>query len=764
MAKTVTVLEEVWMMAHVAQRGLVAALLTGSVLGIPARAGEREAESRPAAAQENTHWAFRRVQRPAAPAVRDRAWVRTPIDAFVLSRLERAGLAPAGRADRRALLRRVYLDLVGMPPTPQEQQAFLRDPSPGAFEKVVDRLLARPEYGERWGRHWLDVVRYAESNGYERDGTKPNAWRYRDYVINALNQDKPYDRFLTEQLAGDELPDSSAETQIATTFLRLGTWDDEPADPLVDRYDQLDDVLGTAATAFLAVTLRCARCHDHKFEPFPQSDYYSLLAVFEPLKRPQNNRVELDRLAGTQTELTAYQRLLDRSTGRIAAIEKQIEAVKGSVRARLLSEAGRKQTRLSPAAIAAFQALPARRSTEQKDLVKQFSRQLETEIRQAETAVETTRRECCEKELAALRAAQPPEPPRAYVWYEDNPRPPVTRIFRRGDPTRPREAVSPAIPAVLTSRQPDPPRALTKSTGRRLWLARWLASPDNPLVARVIVNRIWQHHFGRGLVPTENDFGVMGQPPSHPELLDWLASELVEGGWRLKRIHRLILLSSVYQMASSPSTRNPAEVALLPCWPQHRLEAEAVRDSILAVSGRLNTQKGGPSVYPTLPQAVLDGQSKPGDGWGKSHPEQAARRSVYIFVKRSLAVPELDLLDAPDTTSSCERRVVSTTGPQALTFLNGEFINSQARHFAARLLREAGGEHSAQVQRAFELALCRPPSAKELTMAAAFLSRQQRQVEEDAARAGQGKVDGQRRALEAFCLVLLNTNEFVYHP
>ncbi len=408
------------------------------------------------------HWAFQPVRVPAVPSVHDCGWVRLPVDAFVLARLEAAGLRPAPPADKRTLLRRVTFDLIGLPPTPAEQRAFLADDSPEAFAKVVDRLLARPEYGERWGRHWLDVVRYAESNGYERDGTKPSAWRYRDYVLDAFNNDKPYDHFVREQIAGDELPGWNAQMQIATTFLRLGTWDDEPANPTVDRYDQLDDVLGVTATAFLGLTLRCARCHHHKFEPFSQADYYRMLAVFQPLRRPRIGRKELDHPVGNDDERVGWK---ERSQ----------------------------------------------------------------------------------------------EPPRAYVWFEEGPKAPATHILKRGNPNMEAEEVGPGLPAVLVHTRPPPPVPLPTSTGRRLWLARWLADENNPLTARVMVNRVWMHHFGKGLVATPNDFGLMGEPPSHPELLDWLAARFVADGWRLKPIHRLLVLSSTYQTsaAARPPMRMP---------------------------------------------------------------------------------------------------------------------------------------------------------------------------------------------------------------
>jgi hypothetical protein len=671
--------------------------------------------------------------------------------------MEAAGLKPARPADRRTLLRRVTLDLTGLPPTPEEQDAFLNDPSPLAYARLVDRLLASPAYGERWGRHWLDVARYADTNGYERDGDKPSAWRYRDYVIDAFNRDWPFDRFVMEQIAGDEMPGSDARMQIATTFLRLGTWDDEPANTATDRYDQLDDVLGTTATAFLAQTIRCARCHDHKFEPFSLKEYYRLLAVFEPLRRPQRGRADLDRFVGNEPDLTAYRHASAELTAKLEELKRRMDQARKPARDRVLAEA----RKLPVEVRAAFLTPAAKRSREQAQLVKNHQTPLDLMIRADLTDKEKEQIDELDRQEARLKRSAPREPGmRAYIWSEDGPKAPVTHVFRRGNPEFPGAAVEPGVPAILAPVPPAPPRVTERSTGRRLWLARWIASADNPLTARVIVNRVWQWHFGRGIAATAGDFGLMGEAPTHPELLDWLASEFIHTGWSLKHLHRLIVLSSAYQPSSAADDADAVrKLGLFGRWRQRRVEAEVVRDSMLAVAGRLNRQALGPGVYPRLSPAVLATQSRPGLGWGKSDERQSARRSVYVFAKRTLVVPELELLDSPDTTSSCEQRPQSTTAPQALTFLNGDFAHEQARYLADRLVREAGADTGKQIERAFLLALGRPPREDERKSILAFLDRQTRQIASD--RPG-GKVDARRAALASFCLVLFNANEFFY--
>jgi hypothetical protein len=582
-------------------------------------------------------WVYRRVVRPPLPHVKDRRWVKSPIDAFLLARLESEGLEPAPAADRVALIRRVTFDLTGLPPTPEEVDAFLADCSPVAYERLVDRLLASPHYGEAWGRHWLDLVRYAETNGYERDSAKPLAWRYRDYVISSLNQDKPYDCFAAEQLAGDELDPSSTEAQIATGFYRLGLWDDEPADPLLARYDGLDNIVSTMGQLFLGLSINCARCHDHKKDPIPQRDYYRLLAFFHDIK-PRD---------------------------------------------------GKNTRRIGPS-----------------------------------PGVEVM---CVREEGHA-----------------------ETHVLQRGNPTLIGPRVEPGVPAILGQSQ----ATFVSGPGKRHALADWLTNRRNPMTARVMVNRLWQFHFGRGIVPTPNDFGSLGEPASHPDLLDWLAAEFMDGGWKIKRMHRLILLSSAYRMSSRAT---PSGLAKDPgnrwFWrfPMRRLAAEEVRDSILAVSGSLNQKAGGPSICPPIPREVKAGQSMPGSGWATSTPSESARRSVYIHVKRSLSVPILATHDSPDTDASCPVRYITTVPAQALGLLNGDFTNEQARRFAKRLQTERPGSLAGQVRRAVRLTTGVDPPADEVARDSAWIESLRREAHLT-----------EIAVLAPYCLLVLNSNAFLY--
>jgi hypothetical protein len=683
-------------------------------------------------AKKSKHWAFQPLTRPPVPAIKD-PWVRNPIDAFILQKLQARAWKPAPPAQPRALLRRIFLDLTGMPPTLDEQARFLSDPT--AIERLVDDLLARPAYAERWARHWLDLVRFAETNGYERDATKPNAWRYRDYVINAFQQDKPFNRFVLEQLAGDELPDASVETFTALGYYRLGPWDDEPADPATDRFDQLDDIVSTTSQVFLGLTLGCARCHNHKFEPLTARDYYSMVAIFNGLERPRKGRTELDLPAGTWEEIDAIQA----RDAKIEICEKRIAEVRENVRKRLLEAA---TTTIPPAAIQAFLLDPGKRNDEQKKLITTHTKQLDSDVEAALSPAQQAQVRDNQHQIEELRRTTP-DGQRAYYLNEPRPNAPVTYLMIRGKADQPGPEVPAAVPEVIGDNQPDFP-APRRTSMRRLTLAQWLVSPDNPLTARVIVNRVWQHHFGEGLVRTPSDFGVMGEKPTHPELLDWLATWFMENGWSIKKLHRLILASNTYRMSrqwnSEYAAKDP-EDHLLWRLPYQRLEVEAIRDSALAVSGQLNPKMFGPSMYPHIPPAALEGNSDPDKIWKESEEREASRRTIYAFLKRSMVVPMLEVLDLCDTSRTSAKRQNTSVATQALTLFNGDFVNRQARYFAERLRREAGSNPAKQIDLAYRLALARPPTSQETSTMTEFL---------------------QREPLEQMCRVMFNLNEFAY--
>ena len=705
------------------------------------------------------HWAFQPVRRPLPPSVRDASWPRNPLDAFIQQPLEARGLRPAADASPRDLLRRVYLDLIGLPPSLAAQESFARAAAidaPAALDAVVDQLLARPEYGERWARHWLDLVRYADSNGYERDAAKPFVWQYRDYVIRAFNTDKPYPRFVQEQLAGDELPDASTETVMATGYNRLGHWDDEPADVDADRFDQLDDLVRTTSEVFLGLTLGCARCHDHKFEPLSTRDYYAMTAVFAPLRRPQNGRTELTLPAGSPAEVTA---LAERDR-ELARLDQEAQAVRRKFREEfLLLEA----CPLPPDARTAWRTPSAERSEAQKQLVSASTQALEAAAERAWPATVKQRLALVEQAKQVRRAAVPDLPPGYFLHEPVGVAVPATQVLLRGNPHRPGDTVVPAVPAILSPTPLPPAPEVRQTSGRRLALARWLTAPENPLLARVLVNRVWQQHFGTGLVRTPGDFGLMGEPPTHPELLDWLADWFVhDAQGSLKQLHRLLLTSRTWRMGRIPRadmSRADPENRLWSYVPYHRLEVEAIRDSMLAVSGQLNGQRFGPPMFPDIPVQALEANTDKASIWTASNEAEQSRRTIYAFIKRGLVVPMLEVLDLCDTVQSAPRRQITTVAPQALTLFNGAFVNTQARHFAERLRREAGPGVTERIDLAYRLALARPPKASELQAWQDFLARE---TTTSAIPTGATAEAADERAWGQLARVLLNLNEFVY--
>jgi hypothetical protein len=681
------------------------------------------------------HWAFVPPQRHEPPSLENKAWSQNPIDAFILAGLERADRQPAPAADKRTLARRAYFGVTGLPPTNEQLQAFLEDDSPDAWTQLVDSLLASPHFGEKWARHWLDLVRFAETNSFERDGLKPNAWRYRDYVIRSFNEDKPYDQFVREQLAGDELDRVTNESIIATGYYRLGIWDDEPADPLQSRYDDFDDILSTTSQVLLGLTVGCARCHDHKIDPIPQADYYGLLAFFADVTPYGSaNSRENARLNQWDMSPAAERIRRERMQSKVDQIDERVHE---------LEEVGIARMTASEQEMA--------RSPERKQLIK-------NKLQEHLDAAEWTQYEDARRRLDAAKDAMkelpPPDFALALARCDAHPQP--TRILLRGNPHVPGDIVEPHFPALFGDAAPEIPRAAkdARSAGRRRVLADWITSPRNMLTARVIVNRVWQHYFGRGLVRTANNFGELGTPPTHPELLDFLALWLVDRDWQLKPLHRLILTSNAYRMSSAGDAR---ALAVDPTndlfwrFDMRRLTAEEIYDATLVVSGQFNDKMFGNGYFPKLSQEVLNTQSRPGTGWGESAASERARRSIYMHVKRSLLPPLLTAFDFPDVDATCEARFITTQPGQALAMLHGHFLNEQAGTLATRVTKEAGPDPRAQVGHAIRLALDRPATDEELGEGLDFVHRLTRER-------GQKPAD----ALRYWCLTVLNMNEFVY--
>ncbi len=695
----------------------------------------------PFSERQRRHWAFQKLVKPAAPVAGH------PVDAFLLAKMKEKKVRPNPPADKITLLRRASLDLIGLPPSPEEVQAFLADPSPDAFAKVVDRLLASPQYGERWGRHWLDLARYADTEGFKSDETRPHIWRYRDYVIQSFNEDKPYDRFIREQIAGDELYPDDPSARIAVGFNRHFT--DESNAPVIDerRQDILNNITDTVGAVFLGLTVGCARCHDHKFDPILQKDYYRLQAFFANLRAED----QMALLSGEKLE--AYQ-------GQYAAWDAQTRDLRREMHDLVEPIGAAKRdyykNRFSEATQIAL-ATPIEKHTPLQSLLylkampqitypdRSLIRELKAEQRKRFAELEAA--------LQQHDSLRPPEPPVAQTVRDNGREAPKTFLLAGGVWNAPREEVQPGFLSILdpTDAKLAPAPEGLSSTGRRTVLANWLADARNPLTARVMANRIWHYHFGRGIAASPSDFGAMGDRPTNPPLLDYLAAAFVENGWSIKKMHRLIMLSRAYRESSSAQEAAAAldpDNTLYWRYPRHRAEGEVIRDAMLLASGKLNLKMGGPGVYPELPAGAVP--TRYNEWKVNKDPEELNRRSVYIFVKRNMVYPMLEAFDQASSQETCPRRFQTVIPSQALTLLNDPLVRQWSRALAGRVLNDTGLSTEQQVERAFGLVVSRPPHADERQAVLAFLNQQSTEIGDRAA------------AFVDFCHALLNSNEFLY--
>ncbi|MCB1063967.1 MAG: PSD1 domain-containing protein [Verrucomicrobiae bacterium] len=740
--------------------------------------------------EDRNYWAFQPVQRPEVPETVDPTQVRTPVDAFLLKAMQEKGLNFAAPADRQTLIRRVTLDLTGLLPDPRDVEAFVDDPAPDAYEKLVDHLLDSQAYGERWARHWLDVTGYADSNGYsEADSLRPHAWRYRDYVIRSINADKPWDDFLQEQLAGDELAgathgdyqqavlDSKRTDQlIATAFLRMapdGTGDGVD-DPKLAKNQVIAEQLKITTSSLLGLTVACAQCHDHRYDPITQADYYRLRAIFDPAYHWEAWRAPAQRL---------YSLYTPEERAKAAEIEVKAKAIEAEARDMgkafldeifeveilKLPEAEREPYRLA-------RATPKDKQTpEQQALIKKYPSALALYslnlYDQKKQDIVTAKM----AEATKLRATKPVE---GFVMAltEIKGNVPATKLFNRGDHDQPKEEVTPGELSIIADQESDDPLKVTPvssgSTGRRLAYAKWLTSGKHPLVARVLVNRFWLHHMGRGIVNTPGDFGRQGELPTHPELLDWLADEFVQNGWKLKPLHRTILLSNAYRQSSSNeiSLQEDAENRLYARYKMRRMDAETLRDSILGVTGILNhASYGPPSGIGRDPQGrVVVGIDKGTITSAKVESGGADdyRRSIYVQVRRSKPVTVLDTFDAPTMVPNCEMRNQTTVAPQSLLLMNDTFILDNARRLADLLETEIPQDRRAQLERAWSLLYSKPPTETDLTRCLAYLDEQTKaltQYHQDNPPAKDApKPNPPQEAMASLCQILCSSNRFLY--
>jgi hypothetical protein len=749
--------------------------------------------------EERAFWSFQPVVAPPIPKVEAAERVRTPVDAFVLERLERASssnerLSFAPDADKRTLIRRAYFDLLGLPPSPEDVDAFLADDDPQAWPRLLDRLLESEHYGERWARHWLDVAGYADSDGYsEPDRIRESAWKYRDYVIRSLNTDKPLDQFLVEQLAGDELvarpyrnlSEADKDRLIATGFLRNAP--DGTADRAVDqnvaRNEVISDTINIVSTSLLGLSVGCARCHSHRFDPISHQDYYRIRAIFEPAydwKKwllPEARRISLWNDAERQRAEEVDAELVQAANERNEQLRQHRSEVLDMELAKLPAEL---QAQAEMIRDAVLNRSSRNRTPEQAALLKQYPK-----LDVAVGTLAQAHQERYQRELAdynrrvAKITAQRPADNFVRALFETPGQVPVTHLFRRGSHTQPGEEILPGELSILTRGDVSVVPAKNdelETTGRRLAYARHLTNGRHPLVARVLVNRIWMHHFGRGIVGTPSDFGAQGERPTHPELLDWLADFFVKSGWRLKEFHKLLMMSTVYRQSSTRTSLLDAvdpDNRLLGRMNLRRLDAESIRDAVLAVSGNLNATRYGPPMPVTADGVgrVVIGTPR-NDREGRVIPltgDAAFRRSIYVQARRTLKLGMLDAFDYPSMTPNCQQRNASTVASQSLWFMNNEELVKQSEIFADRVIREAGDDSLAQIERAWRLAMAIEPTAKQLERSVVFVAAQKKFAAErigelapEATKQIPFADQPEKQALATFCQFLLSNNAFLY--
>ena len=750
--------------------------------------------------EERAFWAFQPIQRIDPPKVKNAALVRTPIDAFLLAKLEAKGLAFNPEADKETLLRRVILDLTGLPPMPEEMDTFLADQKPGAYERMVERTLASPHYGERWGRHWLDVAGYADSDGYtDADPVRPWSYQFRDYVIRSLNADKPFDQFIREQLAGDEmvkqpfknLTPGDVDKLTATAFLRMvpdGTAGAATSDQKTARNAVVAETIKVVSSSLLGITVGCAQCHDHRLDPVPQTDYYRMRAIFEPALDVETWRTPAARLVSLMT---------DAERAQAAGVEKEAKVIDDQRKVKedefiekvLTWELEKKPEELREPLRTAYRTEVKKRTPEQLKLLKDhptinqlsggslylydrtYNTKHEAELKKfADQSTEIRKRKTVEKFIPVLS-----EPAGAKTL-------PATFVFHRGEPTAPRDKVQPGELTVLASFHPSsiPEKSPSLATsGRRLAFAESLTDGRHPLTTRVLVNRVWHHHFGRGIVASLGEFGHIGERPTHPELLDWLASEFVAQGWSLKKLHRLILTSAAYRQSSvrtPEKDRADPDNRLLGRMNSRRLEAETIRDAMLTVTGKINLKMFGapvPIMSDEDGQIVVgvDTNDTAGRPSGKfvSLEGEEFRRSLYIQMRRTKPIGMLEAFDLPRMEPNCELRNASTVATQSLAMMNGDFTITQSKYFAERVVREAGSDAEAQVKRAWQIAFGRTPSESDLKNSAAFLTKQTALFQTHPLKLpppAKGKeappAEPPMQALTTLCQALLTSNQFLY--